>query len=508
MTESLQARLKPLMSGVGIAVLIALAMFALHMLTNQNYGLHRDELATLDESRFMDWGFVAYPPITPLLGRLGMALFGLAPAGVRMISALAQAAAVVVAAVMARDLGGGRFAQVVAALAVTFAPISMSSGTTLMYVSFDYLWWAVLAWCVIRLFKSGNPRWWLAIGAVIGLGMMTKFTMGFVVAGLVVGVLATPARKQLASPWLWGGAALALLIFLPNLIWQIQHNFISLQFLSSIHQRDIGEGRADSFYTDQLYLTTSLAAVPLWIAGLYYYLFRKEGAAYRVVGWMYVIPAVLFAVSRGRGYYLGAAYPMLFAAGSVALDGWLKTLTPGRATAVRWAQVGGLVIIGALFGAVILPIAPINSPVFKTAAKAHDLFTEQIGWDDLVHTVTGIYNGIPPEERAHTGILVGNYGEAGAIDLYGKAYGLPDVISGVNTYWLRTYPTNPPQTLIVVGFDQASINAAAADCTLAGHNTNRYGIVNEESRDHPDIFLCRNLHVSWPDLWKQLQSFG
>jgi 4-amino-4-deoxy-L-arabinose transferase-like glycosyltransferase len=305
-------------SDLGSLITLALLRFFLHLLTNSQYGFHRDELATLDDARYLAWGYVAYPPVTPFIARVSLELFGPSLVGVRLFSALAQCVAMVLAGLMARELGGSRLAQVVTALAVAIAPISLIQGALFQYVSFDYLWWVSIAYLIIRLLKSENPRWWLGIGAVIGLGMMTRYTMAFFVAGIAGGVLLTRARRYLAAPWLWGGVALSLLIFLPNLIWQIQHDFISLEFLSSIHARDVEIGRTDGFLIEQLYVTASLVTIPLWVAGLYYYFFSPAGARYRLLGWMYLIPFLLFLVSQARSYYLGPAYPMLIAAGVVA----------------------------------------------------------------------------------------------------------------------------------------------------------------------------------------------
>ena len=208
-----------------ILLVIALAAVALHILLNGQYGFHRDELDFLFNARHLDWGYISYPPITPFFARIGLALFGESLRGLRVLPAIAQGIVIVLAGLMARDLGGKRAAQVLAALAVFIAPVSLMGGTLIMYFAFDYLWWALGAFFFIRLLARDEPRYWLGIGAAIGLGMLTKYTMAFWVAGLAVGVLATAARKYLRSQWLYLGAGLALLIFLPNLLWQVRHGF-------------------------------------------------------------------------------------------------------------------------------------------------------------------------------------------------------------------------------------------------------------------------------------------
>ena len=489
-------------------ILLALSRLALHTLTNGQYGFHRDELAMLDDAHHLAWGYVAYPPLTPFIGRVALELFGPSLVGVRFFSALAQCVAMVLAGLMARELGGARLAQIIAALAVALAPISLIQGALFQYVSFDYLWWVLVAYLVIRLQKSEDPRWWVGIGAAIGLGMMTKYTMAYFVAGLVVGVILTEARRYLAHLWLWGGAALSLLMFASNLIWQAQHNFISLEFLINIHARDVEIGRTEGFLIEQFIVAANLFTIPFWVVGLHFYFFKPAGARYRMLGWMYLTPFVLFLVTQGRSYYLAPAYPMLIAAGVVVWERWVASLSVSRARIARGLAWGGLAAGGVIFGLVMLPIAPIKSDLWKLASALHDNFVEQIGWPELTETVAAIYAALPPEELSRTAILTGNYGEAGAINLYGPTYGLPEVISGINSYWLRGYGHPPPELVIVVGFSRERAESFFATCYLAGHVTNGYGVENEETKFHPNIFVCQGPRQPWPDLWQSLKSFG
>jgi 4-amino-4-deoxy-L-arabinose transferase-like glycosyltransferase len=487
--------------------LIALSLVVLHLFTNGQYGFHRDELQTLDDARHLAWGYVAYPPVTPFIEHVAWSLFGLSLVGLRLFSALGQGVAVVLTGWMARELGGGRLAQIVAALAAAFAPFALFQGTEFQYSSFDDLWWVLIAYLMIHLLKSENPRWWLGVGAVIGLGMMTKYAIIFFVAAIVGGVLLTPTRRDLRSPWLWCGAALSLLIFLPNLIWQIHHDFISLDFLHSIHARDIHIGRTSGFLRDQFTVSTNPLTVPLWMAGLFYFFVVPEGKRYRLIGWMFVISFAALLIGKGRGYYLAPAHPMLFAAGSVLEECWLSSLAAVWSRFVRGVTFSALAAAGVISGAIILPMAPVSSPK-NIAIKINGDLREEVGWTELAHTVAGIRDSLPAEERANLGILAGNYGEAGAIDLYGPAYGLPRAISGTNSYWLRGYDDPPPQTLIVVGLSGEIAERVFQSCRLAGHNTNPYGIKNEESTEHPDIFVCGAPRKSWPEFWLKFKSYG
>jgi hypothetical protein len=491
-------------SDFAVLIYLAAGTILAHLLTGGHFGFHRDELATLDDARHLAWGYVAYPPITPFFARLSLTLFGTSLVGFRFFAALAQAVAVVLTGLMARELGGGRGAQLIAAAAAV--PFCLASGALMQYVAFDYLCWVLAAYFVVRLLRSEDLRWWVAIGCTIGFGMMTKYTMGFFVIGIVVGVLLTNARRHLANKWLWIGAGLSVLVFLPNILWQAQHHFISLDFLRHIHERDIRWGRTKDFLPDQLKLT--LLALPLWLVGLYFFLLSKAGSRFRMLGWMYVAPLVLFVIARGRGYYMGAAYPMLYAAGAAWGEQRLRSLSrawAGWVRALAWTALAADVILAA---AIVLPPVPVNSALWKFASKNNGDLVEELGWPELVQTVAQIRDSLPEQDRAHLGIMAGNYGEAGAINLYGPRYELPQAISGINSFWQRGYGNPPPETLIVLGISRGFLDRNFASCQVAGHTPNPYGVKNEETSDHPDIYICRGLRQSWPDFWKDFQYYG
>jgi len=491
-------------SDFAILSYIALATVVVHVLTGGRYGFHRDELATLDDARRLAWGYIAYPPITPFFGRVSLTLFGTSLAGFRFFAAVAEAGAVLLTGLMAREMGARRGAQLVAALAAI--PYCLSGGALMQYVSFDYFFWVFAAYFTVRLLKSGDPRWWIGVGSAIGLGMMSKYTMVFLIAGIVAAVTLTDARRFLKSKWLWCGVAMSLLIFLPNLIWQARHHFVSLEFLRNIHARDIRIGFTDYFLPRQLALT--LLAFPLWIAGLYFYLFSRQGRKYRALGWMYLAPLAIFIGVKARGYYLAPAYPMLYAAGSVWGQEWLASLRAERARVIRACAWNALALDIALAAALALPIAPINSNWGRIAIKINGNFRDAIGWPELVQTLAQIRNSLPETERARTAVLAANYGEAGAVNLLGPRYGLPPVISGGNSFWAHGYGDPPPETVIVVGFSRAFVERNFASCQLAAKIWNEFGVENEETRDHPDIYVCRRLRQTWPEFWKNFQYFG
>ena len=488
------------------AILLAIAAGTLlaHLLTANRYGFNRDELAILEDARHLAWGYVAYPPLTPFFGRLALTLFGTSLVGFRFFSALVQAISVVLTGSMVKDMGGGRAAQVVAACASI--PFSLGAGALMQYMSFDYFAWVLTAFFLVRLLKTSNPRYFLLVGASIGLGMLAKYTMLFFATGILAGLLLSDTRKYFHTTWPWLGLLISLLVVAPNFLWQVRHHFITYDFLRFIHQRDVAEGLTSTFLPDQLEMT--LLSFPLWIAGLYFCLRSRQSRYLRALGWTFLVTMSLFVFAKGRGYYLAPAYSMLYAAGAVWGERWLSTLNFARAQAVRVAVTAALAlsILGAM--AVALPLAPINSPWFRLADKVNLTLRDEIGWQDLVSTLAQLRDSLPLESRAHLGILAENYGEVGAINLYGPSRGLPRAISGVNSSWERGYGDPPPQILIVVGFPRAFVETSFDSCRLAAQNTNSLGVVNEETTERRDIFLCGPPKSGWPQFWRTFQYFA
>ncbi len=483
---------------------IAAAVVLVHVFTNSQYGFHRDELQVLSDARHMEWGFVAYPPLTPFVEHISTKWFGLSLVGLRLFSVFAQATAVVVTGMMAFELGGGALAQLSAALSVSLSALPMFEGTEFQYSSFDYLWWVLIAYFVIRLLRSEDSRWWLPIGATVGLGLLTKYSIVFYIAGILGGMAVTNARRYFASGWFWAAALLAALICMPNVIWQIRHDYISYHFLQHIHKRDVGQGRADGFLVNQFWICTNSAAVPLWIAGLIAFLRDRR---YRMLGWMYVIPLLLFMLGKGRDYYLAAAYPMLMAMGAVVAERWVRSLSKAWRWTVEGMFFAAVAACGLYVAAIIIPFAS-SGPLRDFALRNNGDLREEIGWNELVKTVSDIRDDVPPQEWNNLGILVGNYGEQGAIEILGPEYRLPPPISGTNSAWLRGYPQPPPSTLIVVGLSQTYVEKNLTSCRVAGHNGNILGVKNEESEGHPNIYLCGPPKLPWPEFWKTFQHFG
>jgi hypothetical protein len=284
----------------------------------------------------------------------------------------------------------------------------------------------------------------------------------------------------------------------------VRHNFITLQFLQYIHARDIRLGRGEHFWARQFLLCANTYSAPLWIAGIGLYL---RSAKYRPLAWMFLLPAAFYTLTHAVFYYLSPAYPMLIAMGAVGFEAWRSQLRRAWAVALTSLLFAGLLGAGAYSVAVIVPLQD-HGRLRNFALAKNDALREEIGWDELVKTVAGIRDSLTPEQQAHLAITAANYGEEGAIEILGAAYHLPMPTSTTNSGWLRGYPATPPTTIIVLGLRRAQADAVFTGCRLAGHNGNAEGLPNEESTDHPDIFVCGPPREPWPQLWKEHRSFG
>jgi len=442
--------------------------------------------------------------LTPFIERIGLSLFGLSLVGLRLFSVIAQAVVILVSGLTSRDLGGGRLAQVATATSVGLSGLPLFEATEFQYTTFSFLWWILVCWFTVRLLTTENPRWWIGIGAAVGLGLMTKYSLVFFVLGLLVGLALTRARRYFAHPWFWAGVMVALLIFLPNIVWLVRHDFVSYHFLQHIHARDVRQGRADGYWTMQLFLDSNPFAIPLCFMGLIAFLRESR---YRMLAWMFVVPVVVFWLNKGRFYYVAEAYPVLVAMGAVVAERWLAARGKVLRRALETVYFVGVFAMGTLFIAILVPVAT-SGPLRDFAFKNNGDLREEIGWDDLVREVAAVRDSLPPDQRSNYGILVGNYGEAGAIENLGAAYHLPAPISLTNSFYLRTYPTMPPSTLIVVGWSQEEVDPEFTGCRLAGHISNSLGVKNEESEYHPDIFVCGAPRQGWPIFWKNNQRYG
>jgi Dolichyl-phosphate-mannose-protein mannosyltransferase len=488
--------------------LSGLGFTAIHIAFSGRYGFHRDELLSYSNAMHLDWCYVVYPPLTAWFARVELAVFGNNLVGYRFLPAVAIGFVSVLAGLIARAMGGGRRAMLVAAVSAGIAgPVSFA-GSFFSYMSFDLLWWVLVAWATAELVRSQNPRWWIAIGVGVGLGLLTKYTILFFVTGLLGGMLLTPNRRWFRSGWFWVGAAVALAMALPVVVWQFQHNFVAIAWMKSIHARDLSWGRADYFLPNQFWSVTSPVTVPIWCAGLWYLFASRTDKRFRILSWMYVITLILFLVAKGRDYYLAPAYPMLLAAGAVWGEKWVGSLqrsTQNVITHTVWSSLAAGALVTFLL---TLPIAPIQSPLWRAADTVNHCFNSEVGWPEFVATVAHVRDSLPAEERDGVRVLASDEGMAGAVNLYGRAYRLKEAISGMNSNWLRGYGNPPPQTVIAVGFKRNELDEIFTNCRPAAQLSNPYGVVNQTLEGREEVYICRNTRLPWPEFWKRFLYYG
>ena len=487
-----------------IAVLCALAsmVLVLHAIVRNGYGFHRDELQTLDDARHMAAGFVAYPPLTPLAGRIAIALFGISPWVLRLPAAIVNAVSLVIVGLTAREMGGRRLAQVVALM--MSLGVAMVFSTMLQYNTFDYLAWALAAYFMARLLRTGDARWWVGVGAAIGLGVLSKYSVALLAASIIGGVIALPSQRHwLRSRWFYLGMLTTLVVASPNLIWLATHHFITLEMEHSIHARDIRWGRTAGYWSDQIRFT--LLAIPLVIAGI---VSLVRSAQFRLLAFFFLGPLVLFALVKGRGYYLLPAYIPVNAAAGVVLERWLAGRTRPLQTAIVSVVCVALLADTVALSSRFVQIAKPGSAFFRWQWRNSSDIADDIGWPEFVASVANAANTLSPTERDRLVVLAENYGEAGALELYGASYGLPQPISEVNSWWARGFGSPPPDNVLVTGGDMPGLAPHFESCRVVGQVHIPYGVQNEESKYHLPIIFCQNLRGSWTEVWAHDRKFG
>jgi hypothetical protein len=434
--------------GVLVVALISIANFLFHFYFNNRYGYFRDELDYIACGNHLAWGYVDHPPLIPLIARASLFLFGDSLRGLRLVPALASSALLVLAGMIARELGGKRFAIILSAVLALIAPIYLSDGSLLTTNSLEPVLWMGCAYLAILAVKREEPRYWLWFGAIAGVGMEEKYSIAVLGFGVVVGLLLTEQRRAFASKWLWLGGTAALLIFVPNLIWNVQNHwpFVELMRNIRVEGRDVVLSPGE-YLAQQVLLVNPLTA-PLWMAGVVALLFSPRLRRYQFLGWCYPVAFAVFVALRGKNYYLAPIYPLFMAAGAVTIE---EVIESARQQWLKPMVLSALLASGVWLAPIVVPILPVgsfngylNSLPFKIPPSEHthmraaipQHYADQFGWQEIVAETAKAYQQLPPAERASCGIFGQDYGQAGAIDFFGRRYGLPPALSGHQTYYL------------------------------------------------------------------------
>jgi len=497
-----------------LVIATAVASFLLHVFTNAHYNFFRDEFYYMACGQHLAWGYVDHPPLIAVLARLSRLLLGPSLGGLRLLPALAGATTVWLAGVMARDLGGGRAAQGLAALGALVAPVYLANFTLFTMNAFDVVLWSLALGLCIRLLGGGHPKLWLSLGGVAGVGLLNKHSVLFLLAGLLVGVLLTPARRHLRTPWPWLAGTIALVIFAPHLMWQAQHGWPTLEFMSNARQFKNAPIAPLAFVAGQMMLLHPFTA-PVWLAGLGWLLFAAAGRPFRALGWTYLFILAVFIATQAKVYYLAPYYPLLFAAGGVATERF------ARARRLGWLPPS-LAVLWLAGGAVVAPIViPVLSPgrlerymqalhFREPASERHrpprltQTFADEFGWEEMVAKVAQVYASLTPEERARCGIFASNYGEAGAIDHYGPRYGLPRAVSGHNSYFLWGPGTRGVDILITVGEDREDVEKSFQHVVEMDRTHDEWCMPYEDDRP---IFLAREPRFPLAEIWPHTKKY-
>jgi len=499
----------------GLLVLgIAAAKLAIHLYACRHYGYFIDELYYLACARHLAWGYVDQPPLIAFIARLGVVLWGDSLPAIRFFPILAGAGKVILTGSLCRQLGGGRFAQALSALAVAVAPGFLGIDNLLSMNAFEPLFWVACACTFVRIVDTGNQKLWLWVGLWSGLGLLNKHSMLIFGFALVCGLILTRERRCLRSRWFWLGAMIAFLIFLPNLLWNIRNHFPFLELQANIRRDGRNVALSPLAFWGQEALGMLPLSLPVWLGGLWFFFSSRIGRIYRALGWSCIVTFLVIFFVNPRVYYLWPAFPVLFAGGSVLWESWLAA---PRLRWIKFAYPALMILMGAVLAPVSLPILPPETYIrYSTALHLQppaiekwklgplpQIFASQFGWPEMVDTVAQVYLSLPPDVRPKTAIFAQNFGQAGAIDLFGPKYGLPSAISGHQNYFLWGPRDYTGESVIVMQGRQDQLEQVYTSVEKRAHVSHPYSM----PRDQFDVYYCRGLNSPLRQMWPMVKNW-
>jgi 4-amino-4-deoxy-L-arabinose transferase-like glycosyltransferase len=494
-------------------IAVAAARFIAHLVTNGNYGVFRDEFYYLACADHLAWGYVDQPPFSIAVLAAWKGVFGDSVHSIRILPALVGSGIVVMSGVIARDLGGGRFAQILTALVTALVPTYLAiSGFYSMNV-FEVAFWTAAFWLLIRIVNTGDSRLWIALGVLLGLGLMNKISVLVLGVGFAGGLLLTSHRRHLRSPHLWIGGAVAILIFLPHVIWQIATGWPTLEFIENAKRYKIAANSPLGFFTEQI-MQMHPGFFPLWFAGLGYLIYSKRMASHRILGLVYVIAFIVMVAQSSKPYYLASAYVPLFAGGACALE----QVTRSRLRWLRPVTLAYAAAFGVVTAPLVLPALPVDTLIRyqqtlgltpsnaenSAVAELPQILADRFGWQEMTAAVASVYEQLPKSERAKCVIVTGNYGEAGAIQYYGRRYDLPPVASQHNSYYFWGFGVDAPEVVIAVGISEEDLRNAFDEVETAAVLDLKYAMPYERNRP---IYIARKFKVPPEEAWAAGKHF-
>jgi dolichyl-phosphate-mannose-protein mannosyltransferase len=502
-------------SELALIVLFSAAALLVHVLTNGRYGYFRDELYYIACGQHLAFGYVDQPPLSILLLRLSEALLGSSLFAIRFLPALAGAATVAITGLIARELGGRAWAIGLACAGTLCALFNLAVGNFFSMNAFEPLFWMGCVYLLVRIMNGGSSILWLWFGVLLGVGLENKHSTAFFGAGIFIALLLTPERRHFAAKWIWLGGLLAFAVALPNILWQAQHHWPTYELLTNIAHSDKNVALGPAQFIVQQFVFMNPGTLPLWLAGLCWVFGSRDGRRYMALGIAYVVILAEFIILHGKSYYLAPAYPMLFAAGGVAVERVF-------ANPLRWIKPGLLVLLiasGALLAPMVVPILPpgklvaymrairLQPPRTETShtAPLPQIFADQFGWQEMVASVGHVYNHLRPEDKKRAAIFCQNYGEAGAIDFFGPKFGLPPAISGHQNYFLWGPHDWTGEVALVLDTRDDNEREQFTSVEDLGQIVSSPWAMPFERRTH--IYLCHDLKGNVQDVWPQLKKW-
>jgi 4-amino-4-deoxy-L-arabinose transferase-like glycosyltransferase len=479
-------------------ILVTGLMVAALLAVSGAYGFHGDEMYFVVAGQHPAFGYVDQPPLTPLLSALSVAILGVSPTAVRVLPALEMGLIVVLTALIVRDLGGSRRAQVIAAMTAAISGY-LGAGHLDTTTDPDLLAWAIVVWLVVKLLAGGDRRLWIAVGVVTGIGLENKDTLLFLGAGLAVGLILARRFDLVRSPWAWAAIGIAVLLWAPNLVWQALNGWPQLTMAQAI------AGYADdnrAQFVPLLWLFTGPLLFPVSAAGLVWILRAKAAGPWRAIGIAALIALALVYLTGGKAYYIIGSVPLFMAAGAIVVDRWLAR---GHFRLKAGTFATAAVLSGALLALLTLPVLSVEAFAKSSLPAAVPDTANEIGWPQFVATVEGVVASLPADERAHAVILTNDYSEASPLILLGS--GLPPVYSGHNAYWAWGPP--PPDLTVVIhvgDWRPTDYGQFFTGCHDVAHIDNGLGIENGEQGTA--ITVCTGLRASWIEMWPALRTIS
>jgi len=511
-------------NSIFLILLFSLIELLFHLYTNAfaSYGYFRDELYYIACSNHLAAGYVDQPPLSSFILFISIKLFGDSIFALRLLPAITSAITVIITGIITRKLNGGYFAVTTACASLVFAPQFLGTNTIFSMNSFDWLFWSLTAYLVILIIQSdisggikASKKYWIWLGIVLGLGLLNKIDILWLGAGLFVGLIFSEQRKYFKTSLPYIAGIIAFVLFLPYIIWNITHDFATLEFMRRAASIKYSSQTPLTFISNMILVMNPLT-IPVWLAGIYYLFLHKEGRSYKLIGYIFLVSFIILIINwHSKAEYIAPAFPMLFAGGGVMFE---KIALRKSFAWVRYAIPVIIVLVGLILLPLALPILPVESFINYTrtlgiapaTSEGQNLkslpqyYADMFGWKEMADSVSEVYLTLSPSERNKTVIFAQNYGEAGAIDFFRKDFPLPRVLCGHNTYWYWGPGDTSFTTIIVIGGNKDDLLKTCTTVIQAGMTHCKYSMPYENNLP---IYICRGVKIPFAKIWKRVRFF-